>query len=68
MRTRRIAFVSVLAACAVAIPAAPAMAGGDVTVMTRNIYLGADIIQLDHGQTFLQQRLRYRTKWHSFKR
>lgn len=46
MRTRRIAFVSVLAACAVAIPAAPAMAGGDVTVMTRNIYLGADIIQL----------------------
>ena len=46
MRTRRIAFVSVFAACAVAIPAAPAMAGGDVTVMTRNIYLGADIIQL----------------------
>lgn len=46
MRTRRIAFVSVLAACAAAIPAAPAMAGGDVTVMTRNIYLGADIITL----------------------
>ncbi len=46
MRTRRIAFASVLAACAAAIPAAPAMAGGDVTVMTRNIYLGADIITL----------------------
>lgn len=46
MRTRRIAIASVLAAFAVAVPAAPAMAGGDVTVMTRNIYLGADIIQL----------------------
>ena len=46
MRTRRIAFASVLAACAVAVPAAPAMAGGDVNVMTRNIYLGADIIGL----------------------
>ena len=46
MRTRRIAFVSVLAACAAPIPAAPAMAASDVTVMTRNIYLGADIVSL----------------------
>ena len=47
MRTRRIVFASVLAAVAAAVPAAPAMAaGGSVTVMTRNIYLGADIIGL----------------------
>lgn len=46
MKTRRIAFLSVLTAVAAAVPAAPAMAGGNVTVMTRNIYLGADIIQL----------------------
>ena len=46
MRTRRIAFASVLAACAAAVPAAPAMAADSVTVMTRNIYLGADIIGL----------------------
>ena len=46
MKTRRIALVSALAAVAAAVPAAPAMAGGDVKVMTRNLYLGADIIQL----------------------
>lgn len=45
--TRRIPFVLVLVAAAIAIPASTASAaGGDVTVMSRNIYLGADIISL----------------------
>lgn len=45
--TRRIPFVLVLVAAAMAIPASTASAaGGDVNVMTRNIYLGADIISL----------------------
>ncbi len=45
--TRRIPFVLVLVAAAMAIPASTASAaGGVVTVMSRNIYLGADIISL----------------------
>ena len=45
--TRRIPFVLVLVAAAMAVPASTASAaGGDVTVMSRNIYLGADIIGL----------------------
>ena len=45
--TRRIPFVLVLVAAAMAIPASTASAaGGDVKVMSRNIYLGADIISL----------------------
>ncbi len=45
--TRRIPFVLVLVSAAMAIPASTASAaGGDVTVMSRNIYLGADIISL----------------------
>ncbi len=44
---RRIPFVLVLVAAAMAVPASTASAaGGDVTVMSRNIYLGADIIGL----------------------
>ena len=45
--TRRIPFALVVVAAAMAIPASSASAaGGDVTVMTRNIYLGADIVTL----------------------
>ena len=51
MKLRRIAFVSALAAVAAAVPASPAMAGGDIKVMTRNLYLGADIIQLATPKT-----------------
>ncbi len=44
---RRLSLVLVIAAAAVAVPSSAAFAaGGDVKVMSRNIYLGADIITL----------------------
>ena len=45
---RRLSLVLVVAAAAAAVPSSSAVAasGGDVTVMSRNIYLGADIITL----------------------
>jgi len=48
---RRLSIFAALAIGAVLAPAAPALAGGDIKVMTRNLYLGADIIQLANAKT-----------------